>query len=633
MMITVNHTIPGPVIRTTLFQTVVITVINELGDDVSTVHWHGMNQRSTNYCDGVVGLTQCKINFNPPGQPKKNLGIMTYKFKFGRCGTFWYHSHINDQFTDGLYGPLIVMDNAPIVAAYKAVNLNYMYETTLTIADWYDLPGPAYLEQYLSPESDGNEPQPDAIVVNNTFSGKLVYNVGRQDKVRIRLINAAAFSMYSFSVDGMPVQAIELDATPIKPLNLSHVTLNAGQRVSVVLDFSLLDTSLRGYNSIYFRVKAMPEMYPTYNASAPNFGLYGQTYQNATYPGDPFELVWTGKFVFTDGLGTSYPASSEPVSKYPAPADTNLQQASLLIPYPAAAPDLQVYFEIVFQADAMGVNRAYINGETHLNTTLSAYRPVLYDYLAPGGGPLTYKALNVKRGASITGNANNPFIIPFNRTFDFFFNNTDGGEHPLHIHGHRFWVLGTSDYPNVSPNSAIMRDVVSVPAQGWARIRVIGDNPGVWALHCHIDWHVDVGFFAFFIVAPEKLNDGSIVVPPDHIATCNQWLPPTAIPTATPTVKPTAKPTTKPSRRPSLRPSAPTLTPSVMPSAPSASPSVKPSVNPSINPSIKPSLNPSIKPSGIPLIKPSVKPSVTPSLKPLGAPVVKPSVQPSIKPR
>ena len=28
----------------------------------------------------------------------------------------------------------------------------------------------------------------------------------------------------------------------------------------------------------------------------------------------------------------------------------------------------------------------------------------------------------------------------------------------------------------------IRRDVVSVPALGWARIRFVADNPGIWAM-------------------------------------------------------------------------------------------------------------------------------------------------------
>jgi laccase len=45
----------------------------------------------------------------------------------------------------------------------------------------------------------------------------------------------------------------------------------------------------------------------------------------------------------------------------------------------------------------------------------------------------------------------------------------------------------------------VLRDVISVPAEGWAKIRFVADNPGVWLLHCHMDWHVRAGFLFLFI--------------------------------------------------------------------------------------------------------------------------------------
>ena len=79
---------------------------------------------------------------------------------------------------------------------------------------------------------------------------------------------------------------------------------------------------------------------------------------------------------------------------------------------------------------------------------------------------------------------------------------SDGGEHPMHLHGHNFWVVATSDYPEAETlynGYYLMRDIVSVPAQGWAKIRFVGDNPGVWPFHCHIDWHMALGLFTNII--------------------------------------------------------------------------------------------------------------------------------------
>ena len=48
--------------------------------------------------------------------------------------------------------------------------------------------------------------------------------------------------------------------------------------------------------------------------------------------------------------------------------------------------------------------------------------------------------------------------------------------------------------------------------------------PGVWAFHCHIDWHLEAGFFATFIEAPLQLQQQSI--PQDQLQDCKiQGLP------------------------------------------------------------------------------------------------------------
>ena len=69
----------------------------------------------------------------------------------------------------------------------------------------------------------------------------------------------------------------------------------------------------------------------------------------------------------------------------------------------------------------------------------------------------------------IQGSGKDPFVIPYGSVVEVFINNTDGGEHPFHWHGHNFWVVATSDYPNAETlyaNSYLLRDVVSVPPLG-----------------------------------------------------------------------------------------------------------------------------------------------------------------------
>ena len=109
--------------------------------------------------------------------------------------------------------------------------------------------------------------------------------------------------------------------------------------------------------------------------------------------------------------------------------------------------------------------------------------------------------------------------------------------HPMHLHGHKFWVLGSGSgqFPytsvDIAPSSVInlenppYRDTTDLPASGWLAIRLvtcrrqdfcsgadsntryITDNPGAWLFHCHLQWHAVVGItFLCISSCPMFLN-------------------------------------------------------------------------------------------------------------------------------
>jgi iron transport multicopper oxidase len=105
---------------------------------------------------------------------------------------------------------------------------------------------------------------------------------------------------------------------------------------------------------------------------------------------------------------------------------------------------------------------------------------------------------------SLGANATNPAVYGVNtqalilnggEVVEIIVNNDDTGKHPIHLHGHNFQVVARSDdnYGNyngtdITPAIPMKRDVIMVKPLGYFRIRFIADNPGVWLLHCHIEW-------------------------------------------------------------------------------------------------------------------------------------------------
>jgi iron transport multicopper oxidase len=71
-VIGINGQWPCPTLKASVGDNVVVNVQNQLGNQSTALHWHGLYQNGTAAMDGPVGLTQCAI---PPG------GSQTYSFK------------------------------------------------------------------------------------------------------------------------------------------------------------------------------------------------------------------------------------------------------------------------------------------------------------------------------------------------------------------------------------------------------------------------------------------------------------------------------------------------------------------------------------------------------------------------
>lgn len=165
--VSVNGAVPGPTLKVALGQHVEVLVVNEISDDATAVHWHGMFQRGSGWADGVIGVTQCPI----PNTPGANR--LLYTFTPERAGTFWYHGHYHEQYPDGLFGAVVVTgpDDDAAAAAGHADGAAPVADLIFMAHDWYNVPVSSLMPAYLSPASGGDEPMPDAFRVNNLVSG------------------------------------------------------------------------------------------------------------------------------------------------------------------------------------------------------------------------------------------------------------------------------------------------------------------------------------------------------------------------------------------------------------------------------------------------------------------------------
>ena len=70
--------------------------------------------------------------------------------------------------------------------------------------------------------------------------------------------------------------------------------------------------------------------------------------------------------------------------------------------------------------------------------------------------------------------------------------NKTGMSHPMHLHGHRFQIVRIDGVEF----SGAVRDTVLVPPGRQVVAVFEADNPGLWAYHCHLLYHLATGMFA-----------------------------------------------------------------------------------------------------------------------------------------
>lgn len=252
-MVLVNGQSPGPLIEAATGDVVRVRVTNLLPNASTSVHFHGIDQRGTPWMDGVAGVTQCGI-------PAAG-GSWTYEFSVGgQRGTFWYHAHAAVQYTDGLYGPIVVRDpGGEMVPPSDAERIVFLGENHHAYAG--ELAG-----HYLAasspwePSEAGVEPLSDNLLLNGqgafdcSVASTTFNSTSRQKNapactggqaytttirpgtaMRMRLINHSSYLSYWFSIDSHPLTIVEIDGVEVEPIVSQGVHVNIGQRYSVII--------------------------------------------------------------------------------------------------------------------------------------------------------------------------------------------------------------------------------------------------------------------------------------------------------------------------------------------------------------------------------------------------------------
>lgn len=215
-----NASIPGSEIRVRQGDRLRILVESQL-PQATTVHWHGV--RVPNAMDGVPFLTQKPI---APGEK------FTYEFDVPDAGTYWYHPHhhSSEQVGRGLSGALIVEEVEPP---------NVDRDLVWVLGDWRLAPDASIVNDFGNSMEVMMAGRIGNVV---TINGRVpeTISVGSGERLRLRLINAAAARIFGLEFKNLRPLIVALDGQPVEPREPpeGRIVLGPAMRIDVLLDMS-----------------------------------------------------------------------------------------------------------------------------------------------------------------------------------------------------------------------------------------------------------------------------------------------------------------------------------------------------------------------------------------------------------
>ncbi len=256
---TINGSLPGPILRWREGDTVTLRVRNRLKEDTS-IHWHGIILPAN--MDGVPGLSFHGIAPD---------GMYEYKFKVNQNGTYWYHSHSGLQEQVGVYGALVIDakepepfsydrdyvvllsdwtdENPTRVLAKLKKQSDYYNQHKRTVGDFIDdvsemgwsaavADRKMWAEMKMNPTDladvsgytytylmNGQAP-------NGNWTG--IFKPG--EKIRLRFINASAMTYFDVRIPGLKMTVVAADGLHVKPVSVDEFRIAVAETYDVIVE-------------------------------------------------------------------------------------------------------------------------------------------------------------------------------------------------------------------------------------------------------------------------------------------------------------------------------------------------------------------------------------------------------------
>ncbi|MBX3173513.1 MAG: copper resistance system multicopper oxidase [Gemmatimonadaceae bacterium] len=533
---TINGTLPGPTLRFREGETAVIRVRNALAEDTS-IHWHGILLPPE--MDGVPGLSFAGI---APGQ------TFEYRFPLQQAGTYWYHSHSGLQEQLGHYGALIVESAVPSGPAYDR-------EHVVVLSDWtFEDPYRVLSRLKKQPDAYNYQRRTMADFVREvardgfaaTVSDRLMWAGMRMnptdiadvtgatytyllngrtaeapwvgqftpgERLRLRIINAAAGSYFDVRIPGCTMTVIEVSGQPVEPVETEEFRIAIAETYDVIVE-------LPGNRASAIVAEPMDRSGLTAGTLTPRAGL------EPTLPARRRRPLLTMADMGMDHTGMSGMHGGDdhaamghdtpPAGASPAPAvHAADEHAGHEMPeVAAAAPALRapgtLPTEVMHDADSHGRENAMVPTSTTSRLAepgaglgRDGWRVLRYTELRSRAPWPEYVPPTRELELHLTGNMERftwgidgtpydrarPIELAYGERVRLTIVNDTMMNHPMHLHG--MWMLLENGQGDRSPRV----HTVNVKPAERVSLLVTADAPGRWAFHCHVLYHMEVGMF------------------------------------------------------------------------------------------------------------------------------------------
>jgi hypothetical protein len=329
----------------------------------------------------------------------------------------------------------------------------------------------------------------DANCIGGGKKFETVFESGK--KYRIRIINSAIEAHFQFSIDGHSLTVIGMDLVPLVPYTTDSVTISMGQRYDLIVE---ADAATDDY---WMRAGWITACSTNENAA----NITGIVRYDSSSTAEP---TTTSTVTTTSNCGDEPIASLVPYLAMDVGTFSQTTEEDLSFQF---TDYLQVNASILICCFGAGPRALPLSSDswkvlTRLQWTINSSSLYLN-----WSDPTIIKIFNEEsifptdyNVVPLTADTDDEWTLYVIQDLSGF-----GLYHPIHLHGHDFWVVGqstgmfdieTSELNLINPPR---RDVASLPASGYLAMAFKKDNPGSWLLHCHIAWHASAGLSMQFV--------------------------------------------------------------------------------------------------------------------------------------